>query len=161
MQIAADTVVAIDYTLKSDDGEVLDSSDGHGPLVYLHGHSNIVEGLEAALAGHVPGDDIAVTVPPEKGYGVQDAGLVFEVPKEQLPPEIAPMRGMPLAMNGKDGGTVPVRIKAVKLKTVEVDANHELAGVTLHFAVTVRNVRKATAEELQHGHAHGEGGHHH
>jgi FKBP-type peptidyl-prolyl cis-trans isomerase SlyD len=161
MKIAADTVVSIDYTLKNDAGEVLDSSDGHDALFYLHGHSNIVEGLESALDGRAVGDTLDVTVPPELGYGTRKEDLVFDVPRGQLPGDLSPKKGMQLSMTSDDGHTIPVTIRAVKPQSVQVDANHELAGVTLHFSVTVRSIRKATKEELRHGHAHGPGGHHH
>ena len=161
MKIANDTVVGIDYTLKDDDGTLLDSSDGHGPLHYLHGHGNIVEGLESALAGRGAGDSFEVTVAPEQGYGALDDGLVFEVPSERLPNDITPEKGMELMLSTENGGTAVVRIRKVKPASVELDANHELAGKTLHFSVTVRDVRAASGEELKHGHAHGPGGHHH
>jgi FKBP-type peptidyl-prolyl cis-trans isomerase SlyD len=161
MKIEADTVVSIDYTLKNDQGQVLDTSDGHSPLFYLHGHSNIVEGLESALGGRTPGDSLDVVVPPEQGYGERKDDLVFDVPREQLPKDVSPRKGMQLSMTSDDGHTVPVLIRTVKPRSVEVDANHELAGVTLHFSVVVREVRRATQEELHHGHAHGPGGHHH
>lgn len=161
MRIENDTVVSIDYTLKNDQGEVLDTSEGHGPLHYLHGHGNIVEGLESALGGRSVGDSLDVTVPPELGYGTHSDELVFDVPREQLPKDVTPHKGMELSMTSDDGHTVPVRIRSVKPTSVQMDANHELAGVTLHFHVAVRDVRKATEEELQHGHAHGPGGHHH
>lgn len=161
MQISANTVVGIEYTLKDDEGNVIDSSEGGDLLHYLHGHGNIVEGLEGALEGRAIGENLKVSVPPEKGYGVFEEGLVFEVPRERLPRDFDPVKGMQLGMTSDEGHTIPVTIKNVKLKSVTVDANHELAGKTLHFEVTVREVRKASAEELEHGHAHGPHGHHH
>ncbi len=161
MKIDNDMVVGIDYTLKDDAGTILDSSEGNGPLHYLHGHGNIVEGLETALAGRGTGDSFDVTVSPEQGYGEMDEGLVFEVPKDQLPSDITPEKGMELMLSTESGGTAVVRIRKVKPGSVELDANHELAGKTLHFSVTVREVRTASGEELQHGHAHGPDGHHH
>jgi FKBP-type peptidyl-prolyl cis-trans isomerase SlyD len=104
---------------------------------------------------------VDVAVPPEKGYGVRKDDLVFDVPREHLPKALTPQKGMQLSMTSDDGHSVPVRISAVEPKSVQVDANHELADVTLHFSVAVREVRKATQEELQHGHAHGPEGHHH
>lgn len=161
MQIAADTVVAIDYTLTDDAGNVVDSSEGGEPLFYLHGHQNIVEGLEEALAGKRAGDSLKVVVSPEKGYGTRDLDLVFEVPRDQLPGGVEPEIGMELEMSDEAGMTIPVRISKVGEDAVEVDANHELADQTLHFSVVIREVRKATAVEISHGHVHGPGGHHH
>jgi FKBP-type peptidyl-prolyl cis-trans isomerase SlyD len=161
MLIAPGTVVAIDYTLKDDDGNVVDASDGGDPLFYLHGHQNIVEGLEEALEGHKVGDSLKVVVSPEKGYGTRDLQMVFDVPRDQLPGDVEPEVGMELEMSDEDGMSIPVRISKVSDDSVEVDANHELADQTLHFSVTVREVRKATATELEHGHVHGPGDHHH
>lgn len=161
MQIETDSVVGIDYTLKNDLGEILDSSEGQGPLYYLHGHSSIVEGLEDALSGRRAGDSLEVTVPPEKGYGAREAGLVLQVTRDKLPEDLDPQPGVELAMEVEDGVQVPVRIHEVEQDIVTLDANHELAGVTLHFSVQICEVRRATAEELAHGHVHGPGGHHH
>lgn len=156
MQITDGTVVAIHYTLKGDDGNVIDQSEEGAPLYYLHGHNNIVEGLEEALAGRSVGDQVDVAVPPEKGYGRRNPALVLEVPKNQLPPDLNPQKGMVLQMNAQ-GRAVPVTITRVKLNSVEVDANHQLVDCTLHFSVNVHQVRKATKEELEHGHAHSPG----
>jgi FKBP-type peptidyl-prolyl cis-trans isomerase SlyD len=161
MDVQANRVVAIDYTLKGDDGQVIDSSDGREPLYYLHGHQNIVEGLEKALEGKNVGDFVEVSVPPEQGYGTRDESRVFEVPKTSLPEDLTPTKGMVLHMSSPDGGRLPVTVTKVKLKSIEVDANHELADKTLHFSVTIKEVRKATKDEMTHGHAHGPGGHHH
>lgn len=161
MDVQANRVVAIDYTLKGDGGEIIDSSSGGEPLYYLHGHSNIVEGLEEALEGKNVGDVVEVSVPPEKGYGTRDANRVFDVPKSSLPDGLVPTKGMVLQMNSPGGGRLPVTVTKVKLQSIEVDANHELADKTLHFSVTIKEVRKATKDELNHGHAHAPGHHHH
>lgn len=156
MQITDGTVVAIHYTLKDDDGKVIDQSEDNAPLYYLHGHNNIVEGLEEALTGRSPGDQLDVSVPPEKGYGQRNPALVLEVPRSQLPPDLDPQKGMVLEMSAQ-GRSVPVTVTRVKLNSIEVDANHQLADCTLHFSVNVHEVRKATGEELSHGHAHSPG----
>jgi len=161
MQIEADMVVSIEYTLTDDAGEILDDNEGEGPLHYLHGHGNIVEGLEAALAGRSVGDTLNVTVSPEQGYGVRDDALVFDVPRQDLPEDIDPEVGMRLGMMSEDGDTVPVWVRSVDAEMVQLDANHELAGETLHFAVKILEIRRSTAEELAHGHVHGPSGHHH
>jgi FKBP-type peptidyl-prolyl cis-trans isomerase SlyD len=160
MKITADSVVSIEYTLKDDDGNVIDSSEGGDPLFYLHGHQNIVEGLENALEGRGVGESLSVSVSPEEGYGTHDPQLVFSIPRDQLPAEIVPELGLELEMSDDDGMTVPVRITDIDGDDVEVDANHELAGQTLHFAVKICEIRKASQEELEHGHVHGPGGHH-
>lgn len=160
MKIAHEKVVSIHYTLTSSDGTVLDSSSGSHPLAYLHGFGNIIPGLESALEGKVTGDKLSVTVEPEQGYGSRDEGLVQAVPRSafQGVQDIAP--GMQFQAQGPQGTRLVV-VTQVAEDVVTVDANHPLAGQTLHFDVEVSEVRDATAEELEHGHVHGPGGHHH
>lgn len=160
MKIAEQKVVSIHYTLTDESGTVLDSSSGGDPLAYLHGFGNIVPGLENALSGKAQGEKMKVTVAPEDGYGARDDRLVQEVPKSafQGVPDVAP--GMQFQAQGPQGARLVV-VTAVAGDTVTVDANHPLAGQTLHFDVEVAEVRDATEEELEHGHVHGAGGHHH
>ncbi len=159
MQVAIRTVVTIDYTLTDDDGDVLDSSDGSEPLTYLHGADNIVPGLEAALTGKAPGDELQVKVPPEQGYGTRDEDLVQQVPRKQFPSANIEV-GTEFHAQG-EGGSQVVTVTEVTDEAVTVDANHPLAGMTLSFKVKVIDVREATLEELTHGHVHGPGDHHH
>jgi len=159
MRIAKHTVVSIDYTLKDKDGTVLDSSKGRKPLAYIHGTGSIVLGLEEALEGKDQGVTLTVSVPPEKGYGQRDAKLSQKVPRSMFDvQDLSP--GMRFHAQAEHGSHV-VTVTAVDKDSVTVDANHPLAGETLNFEVTVTEVRAATAEELAHGHVHGEGGHHH
>ena len=160
MTIKADAVVSIDYTLKNDAGEVIDSSEGGEPLEYLHGHGNIVPGLEDALVGKVTGDEVTVSIPPERGYGQHDPERVFDVDRSRLPDDLEPEVGTMLAMQTPEGHNVPLTITKVSAQTVTLDANHQLAGETLHFEGAVRSVREATAQELSHGHVHGPGDSH-
>jgi FKBP-type peptidyl-prolyl cis-trans isomerase SlyD len=161
MEIAKDRVVAMTYTLKDDDGKVLDTNEGKSPMVYLHGHGNIVPGLEKALLGKSAGDKVDAVVEPKEGYGDYDETRKFEVPKEELGPNVTPQKGMVLTMRGPNGMAVPVTVLTVRMRTVVLDGNHQLAGKNLHFAVEVNSVRKAKKDELAHGHAHGPGGHGH
>ena len=161
MKIASGHVVAIDYSLHLGDGKVVDASEPGDPLSYLHGTGQIVPGLEKALEGLVAGDARQVVVSPEEGYGPSDPEAVQEVPRTAFPPELRPEIGMELVAQGPGGEPVPFVVKDVKLETVVVDMNHPLAGKTLHFDVTVRDVRQATADEVAHGHAHGPDGEHH
>lgn len=160
MTIAKDSVVALHYTLKNDAGDVIDTSEGRDPLHYLHGHGNIVPGLEEALTGKSENDKLDVTVPPEKGYGERDPQRILKIKREQLPPDMEPAPGMMLAMRSPEGYQIPVKITEVAGEEITLDANHELAGATLYFSVTVGSVRPATEEELAHGHVHGPGGAH-
>lgn len=160
MQIVDQTVVSIDYTLTNPDGQVLDSSKGRGPLTYLHGMGNIIPGLERALAGKSVGENVSVTIPPEEAYGPRDEALVVQVPREALSQLPSVEVGMQLqASNGQE--TRIVTVTKVEAESVTVDANPPLAGQTLCFDVAVVQIRQATAEELEHGHVHGPGGHHH
>ena len=160
MQIAKNTVVAIDYTLTDDDGRVLDSSDGREPLSYLHGAGGIIPGLERELDGKSQGDQLEVSVTPDDGYGQRNEALRQDVPREQFAQIDDLSLGMQFRVDS-DGGPMIVTVVEIAEDVVTVDGNHPLAGVNLNFAVTVRDVRDATAEELEHGHAHGPGGHSH
>jgi FKBP-type peptidyl-prolyl cis-trans isomerase SlyD len=160
MQIAENTVVSFHYTLTDDQGQVLDSSQGREPLVYLQGVGQIVPGLEKAMEGRKIGDQFKVDVVPEEGYGVRHAELVQEVPREafQGVEDIQP--GMQFQGRGPQG-VINVTVTKVEDDKVHIDGNHPLAGQALHFDVEVTDVRAASEEELSHGHVHGEGGHHH
>ncbi len=160
MQIAKHAVVSIDYTLTGPDGQVIDSSQGAEPLTYLHGAGNIVPGLERELEGKQSGDAMNVTIQPDDGYGPRRDQLVQEVSREAFQGVTKIEPGMQFQANTPQGPRM-VTVTKVADQTVTVDANHPLAGVPLKFDVKVVDVRAATAEELQHGHAHGPGGHHH
>jgi FKBP-type peptidyl-prolyl cis-trans isomerase SlyD len=154
MKIAKDSVVSIHYTLKDSAGAVLDSSSGAEPLAYLHGNGNLVPGLEAALEGKAQGAKLEVTVAPAEGYGPRDEKLVQKVPKRMFE------GGVDIGMRFHAGPSV-VTVTHIQGDMVTVDANHPLAGQDLHFSVEVMDVRAASEEELEHGHVHGPGGHHH
>ena len=160
MQIAKHTVVAIDYTLTDDDGQVLDSSEGRGPLSYLHGTGGIIPGLERELDGKQVGDQLQVAVAPEDGYGERNEALQQDVPREQFDGIEDLDLGMQFRVDSSAGPMV-ITIVQIAGDVVTIDGNHPLAGVNLNFAVTVRDVREATEEELAHGHSHGSGGHTH
>ena len=161
MKVSKGSAVELDYTLHLGDGEVVDRSEPGEPLTYLHGESQIVPGLEAALEGLEAGASKQVVVPPSEGYGDHDPRGVQEVPRDQFPPNAPLQPGAEMLARGQDGEVVPLVIVSAGLETVTIDLNHPLAGKTLHFDVTVRSVRAATAEELEHGHVHGPEGHEH
>lgn len=161
MRIESDKAVALEYTLKGDDGVVIDTNVGEEALWYLHGHQNIIPGLEKALEGKEPGAAVDVSIEPADGYGEVSDALIFEVEKSKLPKGMDPTRGAKLQVNAPGGGRMVATITKVKVSSVTVDANHELAGKRLHFSVKVGEVRKATKEELAHGHVHAGGHHHH
>jgi FKBP-type peptidyl-prolyl cis-trans isomerase SlyD len=160
VQIAADSVVLIHYTLKDDDGKVLDSSAGGEPLAYIQGHGNLVSGLEKALEGKSRGNRIEVAVAPAEGYGTRNEALVQRVPKRTLQRTGEIRKGMQFQAQTEEGVRV-FTVTTVVGDMVTLDGNHPLADQTLYFDVEVVEVRAATAEELEHGHVHGAGGHHH
>ncbi|HUG67262.1 MAG TPA: peptidylprolyl isomerase [Pirellulaceae bacterium] len=160
MQITKNKVVKFHYTLTDDDGEVIDSSAGGEPLEYLHGVGGIVPGLERVLEGKSVGDQIKVNVQPEDAYGEQDDDLLHEVERSEFDGVEELELGMQFQVDTDDGPMV-VTVVEITDETVTVDGNHELAGVPLNFDVTVCEIRDATPEEIDHGHAHGEGCHEH
>jgi FKBP-type peptidyl-prolyl cis-trans isomerase SlyD len=160
MQVGKNKVVSIDYTLTNNQGQVLDTSKGREPLIYLHGVGGLIPGLESALEGKAAGENLVVTILPEQAYGLRDEGLVQSVPRQMFRGVEDIQAGMQFRAQGEAGMRV-VTVVGVEGDQVKVDANHPLAGETLNFDVTVVNVREAMAEELGHGHVHGPGRHHH
>lgn len=160
MQIADKTVVSIHYTLTNADGETLDSSVGQDPLVYLHGSNNIIVGLEAALLGKSAGDTLQVSVEPGEGYGELRDELIQEVDRSAFQGVDEIDVGMQF-MAQTPWGEQPVTVVKVEGDNITLDGNHPLAGQVLNFDVEVVEIREASAEELDHGHVHGPGGHHH
>lgn len=160
MSIETNQVVSIHYTLKGDAGEVIDSSAGGEPLAYLHGHGNLVPGLERELTGKNAGDKLQVKISPADGYGEYDPQLVQRVPRRALKGVGNVRVGMRLHAQ-TDHGPKPVTVTQITGDMVTLDGNHPLAGKNLNFDVEIAAVRAATEEELSHGHVHGVGGHHH
>lgn len=161
MKVGKGSVVSVDYELHLGDGKVVDASAPGEPMAYIHGEGQIVPGLERALEGMATGEAKKVVVPPEDGYGPHDARGVQEVPRDAFPADVQPAVGMELMAQGPGGEAVPFVVRELKPASVVIDLNHPLAGKTLHFAVTVREIRAATADELEHGHVHGAGDDHH
>ncbi len=175
--------VVLEYTLKDEKGTVLDSSDAEDgePIVYVHGYGMLVPGLEAALVGLEVGSVKDVVVSPEEGFGDRDDELVLEIDRGDFPDPKKVAIGDEVVAESPDGDEVPMRVVEVKADTVIVDANHPLAGVTLRYAVVVKEVAAASEEEIAeaaagfdeagydeegcddptHDHSHGEHGHSH
>lgn len=160
MNISDNCVASFHYTLTNGTGEVLDSSIGQEPLSYLHGAGNIIPGLEKALAGKTVGDKLKVSVNAAEAYGERDSSMVQELPNSMFSGVDKIEVGMEFHAETEHGLQV-VTVTAVEGDTVTIDGNHPLAGVDLNFDVEITEVRNATSEELDHGHAHGAGGHHH
>lgn len=158
---ASNTVVHISYVLKDSKGEILDQAESGDEFHYLHGHENIVPGLEKALDGKAIGDKIDVSLTPDEGYGDFDPSRVRKFPKSEFPARMRnPKIGTMLQIE-EDGRWGVWRVEAVEADTITLDGNHELAGQDLHFSVEIHGIRPATAEEIEHGHAHSPGHEHH
>jgi len=159
LPITKNSVVAVAYTLSDDDGEVIDSASVQEPLVYLHGHSQLIPGMERALGGREAGDQFSTILPPEDAYGAYDETLAGAVPHSAFQDVDGVEIGMQFQMEFP-GGLRVVTVVDVAPHHVTVDGNHPLAGETLHFDIEIVDVRPATQDEIEHGHAHGPGGHH-
>jgi FKBP-type peptidyl-prolyl cis-trans isomerase SlyD len=156
MQVANKLAVSIHYTLTNSAGEQLDSSIGGEPLTYLHGEGNIIPGLEQALTGKKVGDKFTVTIPAAEGYGEYDASMVQKVARQMFEGIDELEVGMMFNADVSHGSGV-VTITRIEGDEITVDGNHPLAGQALTFAVEVTGIRPASADELEHRHAHGAG----
>lgn len=162
MTITQNKVVSMHYTLKDEQGNVLDSSEGRDPLAYIQGIGNIIPGLESQLEGKAKGDKVNAVVEPKDGYGERSDEMLHKVPLSgfQSEGDESLTAGMQVQVETNQGPTVAM-VAAVEGDEVTLDMNHPLAGVTLTFDVEIMDVREAEAEELDHGHVHGPGGHQH
>lgn len=152
-EVANDLVVTIEYKLTVD-GEMIDSSEGEAPLEYLHGHANIIFGLEKELTGMKVGESKSVEVSPEEGYGEVDEEAVLEVPRGEFPSDVPLEPGIELEITDDEGDMMFATIIEVGDEDVVLDTNHPLAGQTLFFEVSVVGLRPATETEIEHGHVH-------
>lgn len=154
--IAKDTAVRFNYILKDENGNVIDQSQGE-PLAYLHGHNNIIPGLEKELEGKSAGDSLTAVIEPADAYGEYQEQAVQKVPRANFQGVDDIQPGMQFQSEA-EGQVMLVTVTEVNDDTVTVDANHPLAGKKLSFDVEVVEVRAATEDELNHGHVHGAGG---
>lgn len=157
MTITDHCVVSLQYTLTNPEGETLDQSKPGEPLVYLHGASNLIPGVEKALTGKSVGDEFSIVVAPEEGYGVRDEKLRQKLPMSEFEGFMDIEPGVEFRVDDDDGNVEYFTIVEVNGDEVTVDGNHELAGITLHFDIRIESIRKATPEEIAHGHVHGPG----
>jgi FKBP-type peptidyl-prolyl cis-trans isomerase SlyD len=150
-KIAAGKYVVLDYVLTDEDGDVIQQSSDEqtGPLSYVHGYSPILPGLHRGMEGLNQGDSKQVTVPPEDGYGVADEDAVFEVDRAELPNPENVKFGDEIVAEDEEGNEFAMHIIEVHDDFVVVDTNHPLAGYTLVWNVTVRDVRDATPQEIE------------
>ena len=160
MEIAKNSVVTLNYTLKNGEGTLLDTSDGREPMVYLHGVGGLIPGLEKELNGKSKGAKMNVVVKPEDGYGSRRDDLLKIVSKDGFQGEEEMQVGMQVQLDTEHGPAIAL-ISKIEENDVTLDLNHPLADMTLHFDVSIEDVREATEEEISHGHVHGPGGHNH
>ncbi|MEJ2143476.1 MAG: peptidylprolyl isomerase [Gammaproteobacteria bacterium] len=160
MQISDSKVVTLNYTLKDDDGNVIDQSQD-SQFAYLHGAQNIISGLEIALTDKSKGDKVSIRIEPKDGYGEYNESMIQNVDKTMFESDQELEVGQQFHAQTPDGQMITVTIKDVTDSEVTVDGNHPLAGQHLNFDVEIMDVRDATPEEIDHGHVHGPGGHQH
>lgn len=153
-------MVSFHYRLSKVSGEEIEGSDSSAPMAYLHGHGNIIAGLERALEGHSEGEKLSVKLPPEQAYGEHKPDAKQRIPIKHVIDKSRLRVGQVVSVN-TDQGARHVQILKVGKFNIDVDTNHPLAGIELQFDIDIKEVREATEEELAHGHAHGLGGHQH
>ncbi|MGB1198575.1 MAG: FKBP-type peptidyl-prolyl cis-trans isomerase [Thalassotalea sp.] len=160
MKIADNKVVQFHYALKDEAGQEIENSYSGDPLAYLHGHKNMIVGVENALTDKAAGEKFSVTLQPDQAYGERQEDAIQRVPVKHLQGATKWKPGMTGVVETEQGQRQVTVIKAGRFM-VTVDINPPLAGKVLTFDLDVIDVRDATAEEVEHGHAHGVGGHHH
>ena len=154
LTVADGLVVSLDYTLRLDDGETIDTSTDQEPLEFLQGRGHIIPGLEQALYGMAVDDQKDVVVEPADGYGEQDPDAFELVDRDVFPPDLDLRPGIGLRMRDGSGQALEAYVADVRPDGVLLDFNHPLAGETLYFQVRIAALRPATGEELAHGHVH-------
>lgn len=159
-KIQKDKVVQFHYRIKDLQGKELESNVGQDPVAYLHGHNNMMVGIEKSLLGKQVGDSVEVELPPEETYGEKIKNAEQRVSVKHLQGSKKWKAGMTAVLETEKGHMEVTIVKMGKFMAT-VDTNHPLAGQRLNFELTVNDVKDATSDEITHGHAHGVGGHHH
>ncbi len=160
MQIIKNSVATLNYTLKNDNGDILDESQD-GSFLYMHGAGGIIPGLESLLEGKSKGDTFDAHIEPADGYGERDESMVQVVPRDMFDKEHPVEEGIQFHAESPEGDMLTVTVTKIEGDNITVDGNHPLAGIALNFDIQIADVREASTEEVEHGHAHGPDGHHH
>lgn len=160
MQISTNSVVTLNYTLKNDQGEILDESKDDS-FLYLHGSGGIIPGLEGKLEGKSVGEEFSAHVEPVDGYGERDDSMVQTVPRNMFEADHPIEEGVQFHAESPEGDQLTVTVTNIDGDNVTVDGNHPLAGIALNFDIKIADIREASEEEIEHGHVHGPDGHHH
>lgn len=161
MPLKPNQVVTMNFTLKDDEGNVMDTTSGQEPFSFISGQNQILPKLEEEVGAMLIGSKKDVVLSPEEGYGVYEKEAVRNVKRSEFPQDAELKEGMGFMATGPDGKQYQFFIKGIEGDDIKVDFNHPMAGKTLHFNVELVNLRDATQEELDHGHVHGAGGHQH
>ena len=159
MKISQNKVATLSYTLKDDDGKIIDKADENSPFLYMHGTGGIIKGLENALEDKEVGNDFNIIIAPEDAYGEHDPKLTEAVPRKMFEgiTDEEMVAGAQFHASTAQGTQV-ITVASIDGDMINIDANHPLAGETLHFEVAVKEIREATEEEIAHGHPHPPGG---
>jgi FKBP-type peptidyl-prolyl cis-trans isomerase SlyD len=160
MKIEKGHVVTFHYTLRNSEGDVIDSSENGNPLSYIHGYGHIIKGLETKLEGRAVGDKFDAVIAPKDAYGEVNQQLIQVVPKSGFEGDDELQVGIQVEVETEQGSRI-AQVSKIEGKNVTLDLNHPLAGMQLFFKIELVGIRQATQEELDHGHVHGPGGHHH
>lgn len=160
MQIGKNSVVTLNYTLKNDQGDTLDESQD-ASFLYLHGAGGIIPGLEGQLEGKTAGDSFQAHIEPADGYGERDDSMVQTVSRDMFEADHPIEEGLQFHAESPEGDMLTVTITKVDGDNITIDGNHPLAGIALNFDINIVDIREASSEEIEHGHVHGPGGHHH
>lgn len=155
MNICTDKAVTINYILKDNDGELIDECNDSS-FIYLHGHGNILPGLESELESKTSGDKFSLVLDPENAYGEYNPKITQTIKRDAFE-EAEIQVGMQFHAEDDNGGTVLITVSEINGDDITIDGNPPLAGVTLNYEVEVMDVRDATEEELSHGHIHAHG----
>jgi FKBP-type peptidyl-prolyl cis-trans isomerase SlyD len=161
MPLKSNQVVTMNFILKDDAGNVLDSTEGNEPFSFISGGNQILPKLEEKVGEMLIGSKKEVVLNPEDGYGIYQEDAVRIVKRTEFPEDIEIGKGMSFLAKSPQGKDMQFLVKEINGDDITVDFNHPLAGKTLHFNLELLNLRDATQEELDHGHVHGAGGHHH
>ncbi|MDX9863832.1 MAG: peptidylprolyl isomerase [Anaerolineaceae bacterium] len=152
-QIENDVIVSLLFTLTVD-GEIVDEADENEPFLYLHGHENVIPGMEKELAGMKIGESKSFTVQPKDGYGESDPDEIMHLPRSEFPEDLPLEPGLELEMLDEDDEVLYATVVSITKTMVQLDFNHPLADKELNFEVTVLDLEAADPEELDHGHVH-------
>ena len=161
MAIGQNKVVSMNFTLKDENGNIIQATNAMEPFQFLSGNQQILPRLEEEIENMLIGSKKNFKIPAKEAYGEYNEESVQELSKNNFPKDVNLEIGMEFIANSPKGEHMPFVVKEINNENVTIDFNHPLAGINLEFNIELLDVRDATAEELQHGHVHGPGGHHH